>query len=60
MKIVKKNSTENYHFYSRDLLQYIARTCLRNEINLAKTQISLGICPVWPSLTRVFAVCLNV
>ena len=29
-EISKKNSTENCHFYSREILQYIARTCLRN------------------------------
>ena len=29
MKIVKK-TPENCHFYSREILQYIARTCLRN------------------------------
>ena len=23
-------SSENYYFYSREILQYIARTCLRN------------------------------
>ena len=23
-------SSKNYHFYSREILQYIARTCLRN------------------------------
>ena len=33
MKIIKKNSTENYHFYSREILQYIARTCLRNVLH---------------------------
>ena len=31
MKIVKKNSTENFHFYSRDISLYIAWECLRNE-----------------------------
>ena len=30
-KNIKKKSSENYHFYSREILQYIARTCLRNE-----------------------------
>ena len=24
-------SDENYHFYSREILQYIARTCLRTD-----------------------------
>ena len=28
---IKKKSSENYNFYSREILQYIARTCLRNE-----------------------------
>ena len=32
MKIVKKKSSENYKFYSREILQYIARTCLRNVL----------------------------
>ena len=32
MKIVKKKSSENYNFYSREILQYIARTCLRNGV----------------------------
>ena len=33
MKNIKnlKFSSENYHFYSREILLYIARTCLRNE-----------------------------
>ena len=26
----QKLSSENYHFYSCEILQYIARTCLRN------------------------------
>ena len=26
-------SSENYHFYSREMSQYIAWTCLRNEKN---------------------------
>ena len=30
MKIVLKKP-ENCHFYSREILQYIARTCLRNR-----------------------------
>ena len=25
-------SSENYHFYSREILQYIASACLRNDI----------------------------
>ena len=30
MKKIKKKSSQNYHFYSREILQYIAWTCLRN------------------------------
>ena len=31
MKKVKKNSTENCHFYSHEISLYIAWECLRNE-----------------------------
>ena len=31
MKIVKKNSTENCHFYSREISVYITWECLRND-----------------------------
>ena len=37
-KIRKKNqkfSYENYHFYSREILQYIAQACLRNVMQSA-------------------------
>ena len=30
-KNIKNISSENYRFYSREILQYIARTCLRND-----------------------------
>ena len=32
MKIVKINSTENCHFYSREKSLYIAWACFRNEM----------------------------
>ena len=37
MKIVKKKSTANCHFYSREISLYIAWTCFRNA--LIKTEI---------------------
>ena len=43
-------SYENYHFYSREILQYIARTCLRNVYsvylqgvrNIAAISLNIG------------------
>ena len=32
MKIVKKKSTENCHFYSREKSLYIAWACFRNDM----------------------------
>ena len=32
-KNIKQISSENYHFYSREILQYIARTCVRNALS---------------------------
>ena len=37
-KNIKKNSSENYHFYSREILQYIARTGLRNAGTCVSSQ----------------------
>ena len=31
-KTKQNKKTENYHFYSREILQNIARTCLRNVL----------------------------
>ena len=33
--------SENYHFYSREILQYIARTCLRNVFGDGKLWFQL-------------------
>ena len=35
MKIVKKLSTVNCHFFSREILLYIAWACFRNDSNLS-------------------------
>ena len=32
IRTISKNFICNYHFYSSEILQYIARTCLRNGI----------------------------
>ena len=42
MKNIKKVSSENYHFYSREILQYIARTGLRN-VMISSKFMNIGI-----------------
>ena len=33
--------SENYHFYSREILQYIDRRCFRNDVALLKQIIKI-------------------
>ena len=44
-KIRKKSpfTSDNNHFYSHEILKYIARTCLRNEITTMKPRALIGI-----------------
>ena len=42
MKIVKKKSTENWHFYSREKSLYIAWACFRNEFDLFIYLFNIG------------------
>ena len=44
----QKFSFENYHFYSREILQYIARTCLRNAVSVLSSPLTLCL-PVSPA-----------
>ena len=37
-------SSENYHFYNREILQYIARTCLRNVLVLMSVSVLSFLC----------------
>ena len=42
-------SSENYHFYIREILQYIARACLRHDRDVAWvviTKTNSRLCPV--------------
>ena len=41
MKNYLQFSSENNHFYSREISQYIASTCLRNALNFADLLINL-------------------
>ena len=41
-KNIKKFSSENYHFYSREILQYIAWACLHNDIRHCTKNSHIG------------------
>ena len=43
MKIVKKKSTENCHFYSREKPLYVALAFFRND-NYTYLSLEIGIC----------------
>ena len=53
MKIVKKKSTENCHFYSREKSLFIARACFHNELYSQK-DIYLGYASVKSQLSSSF------
>ena len=53
----KKNSTENCHFYSREILLYIAWTCFRNAV--VKTEIRPHYENTPMQYTAIFLGCEN-